>query len=60
MIAAVADKLIPLAAVQASFAKALEPKRMVIEPMGHFDVYREPWLSRSAEEAVSWYRTHLS
>jgi pimeloyl-ACP methyl ester carboxylesterase len=59
VIAAKTDKLVPLAAVEATFAKAFEPKRMVVEPIGHFDVYQEPWRSRSAEEAVSWYRTHL-
>jgi hypothetical protein len=32
---------------------------MVVEPIGHFDVYREPWLSKTAEEAVNWYRKHL-
>jgi fermentation-respiration switch protein FrsA (DUF1100 family) len=60
VIAAETDRLVPLAAVEAAFARASEPKRMVVEPIGHFDVYREPWLSRSTEEAVSWYKTHLN
>ena len=60
VIAAEKDQLVPLAEVEATFARALEPKRMVVEPIGHFDVYREPWLSKSAEEAVRWYRRHLS
>jgi len=60
VIVAETDKVVPLAAVQDTFAKALEPKRMVVDPMGHFDVYQEPWLSKSAAEAVNWYKTHLS
>ena len=52
VIAAETDSLIPLQALKAAFDQAVDPKRMVVLPIGPFDVYQEPWLSRSVEEAV--------
>lgn len=60
IIAAEADTLIPLDALRAAFERAKEPKRMVVLPIGHFDVYQEPHLTSSIDEALSWYRAHLA
>lgn len=59
VIAAETDSLIPLAAVTAAFDRAAEPKRMVVLPTGHFDIYSDPWLTKSVDEAIDWFSTHL-
>ncbi len=46
VIAAEADSLIPLQALNAAFEQAVDPKRMVVLPIAHFDVCQEPWPTR--------------
>jgi poly(3-hydroxyalkanoate) synthetase len=58
-LAAERDSIIPLDAVRSVAARAGEPKRLVVLPIGHFEVYEEPWRARAVEEAVGWLRTHL-
>jgi fermentation-respiration switch protein FrsA (DUF1100 family) len=53
------DSLIPLAAVKAAYEKAREPKAITVLPISHFDVYREPWLSKAASLAISWFEKYL-
>lgn len=54
------DRLVPPEESQAMFARAGEPKRLVIlEGVGHYQVYFEPAFSRVMAEAVAWYREHL-
>jgi hypothetical protein len=59
MIAAERDSLIPLDALTHSFARAADPKKMIVLPIEHFEIYRDPWLSRATDNAVKWYREHL-
>ena len=60
VIAAEMDNLIPLNAVQAAFDRALEPKKITVLPVGHFQVYEEPWMTASADEAIGWFDAHLN
>ena len=58
VIAAGKDSLIPLAALTGAVDRAAEPKRIVVLPAGHFEVYDEPWFSTAMGEAIAWFRTH--
>ncbi|MFL5288137.1 MAG: alpha/beta hydrolase [Rhodopila sp.] len=42
----------------AAYERALEPKRLVLLPGGHFDAYIEMF-EQSAGPAIEWFRTHL-
>lgn len=59
VIAARSDSLIPLAALTQAVERAGEPKRIVILPVGHFEVYADPWFSTAVDEAIGWFRTYL-
>ena len=59
MIPAEKDALLPFAVLKAAFDKAAEPKRLVSLPIGHFDIYEEPWRSQAIEHALAWYQEHL-
>lgn len=53
------ETLLPPDAVQAAFDRVPEPKKMVMLPVGHFEIYREPWLSTATGEARAWFDAHL-
>ena len=59
VIAAQNDGIIPITAVEAAFEKAVEPKKLIVHPVGHFDFYRDPGLSKTAAEAIEWYDQFL-
>jgi hypothetical protein len=42
----------------AAYERALEPKRLVLVPGGHFDPYLSQ-LELTSQAAVEWFRTHL-
>jgi len=46
-------------AVKAVYEKARPPKDMIVLPVRHFEMYREPWLSKSADAAINWFKQHL-
>lgn len=53
--------VIPVAAVREVFERAHEPKKLVVLDCKHSDLYdQEPWFSRSADEAIAWFRSHLA
>lgn len=60
IIAAEADSLIPAQALTHAFDRAVDPKRMVSYPIGHYEIYRDPWLSKAADDAMAWFREHLT
>lgn len=60
VIAANDDKLIPIEVVRSSFEKAGAPKELLVLPIRHFEIYREPWLSKAASAALEWFRKYLS
>lgn len=53
------DSLIPLDSVKRAYEKAGEPKELITLPIRHFDIYKDPWLSRAAAAAVDWFRKYL-
>ncbi len=53
------DGLIPLDAVKATYEKAREPKAISVLPISHFEIYREPWLSKAAGLATNWFEKYL-
>ncbi|MFO1086066.1 MAG: alpha/beta hydrolase [Reyranellaceae bacterium] len=59
MIVGLADHLTPADLALAAYERALQPKRLVTLPGGHFDAYLGDFASASAA-AVDWFRTHLA
>ena len=59
VIAAENDSLLPVATVKTSYDRAADPKKLVILPIGHFEIYQDPWLSRAADDAGAWFKTYL-
>jgi fermentation-respiration switch protein FrsA (DUF1100 family) len=59
ILAAERDELISIETLNSVFEKAGEPKSLATLPITHFEVYREPWLSKAAEAAAGWFKKHL-
>ena len=59
VIAAENDNLLPLEVVKSSFDNAGEPKKLIVLPILHFDIYAEPWLSKAASVATDWLNEYL-
>ena len=54
------DRLVPPEESEALFAKAGEPKRLVVlKGYGHYEVYSEPAFSEVMAETVAWFQAHL-
>jgi len=53
------DSFFPIDLVKIVYEKAKEPKAMKTFPVLHFEMYREPWVSKAAGEAISWYKQYL-
>ncbi|HEX7022564.1 MAG TPA: ester cyclase, partial [Trueperaceae bacterium] len=52
--------LIPVSLLQDVYQRALEPKKILVLDCKHTDLYdQEPWLTRSADAAIEWFRSHL-
>jgi hypothetical protein len=58
MMVAENDVLTPTDLAIAGFAKALEPKKLVILPGGHFDAYVKGF-QQSSTNAIDWYQQWL-
>lgn len=58
MIVATNDHLTVSDLAIAAYQRAHEPKRLVLMPCGHFDVYVDVF-DQSAGSACEWFRTHL-
>lgn len=60
MLAAESDLLIPIDLVREAFERAGEPKKLIILPCGHFDLYEnQPWHDQAVSAATDWFTTHL-
>lgn len=59
LIPAEKDNLLPIATVKELYEKAQEPKAMNILPIRHFEVYKEPWFSKTVSMATAWYQKYL-
>jgi hypothetical protein len=54
------DRLVPPEESQALYARAGEPKKLVVlEGFGHYEVYTEPAFSQVMRETVAWYERYL-
>ena len=54
------DRLVPPQESEAMFARAGEPKRLVIlRGFGHYEIYGGEAFRQVMDETVAWYRTHL-
>lgn len=59
LIPAEKDSFFPLDFVKAIYEKAGEPKAISVFPIKHFEAYSEPWLSKLAGVAISWFEKYL-
>ena len=54
------DRLVPPQETEAMFARAGEPKKLVIlKGFGHYEVYGGEAFRQVMDETVAWYKTHL-
>ncbi|WP_213309166.1 alpha/beta hydrolase [Paraburkholderia sacchari] len=60
IVAAPADHLNPGELQLDAFDRALEPKKLVVVPGGHFDAYTGPNFDVSSGAAVNWYKQYLA
>jgi fermentation-respiration switch protein FrsA (DUF1100 family) len=59
MVVADGDHLTPTDLALAAYERALEPKRLVLLPGGHFDVYTGPGFESASGAARDWFVEHL-
>jgi fermentation-respiration switch protein FrsA (DUF1100 family) len=59
IIAAEHDVVCPIHLAREAFARAGEPKQLVVLPVGHFDPYETPCFSDAAGAAAEWFTRHL-
>ena len=59
MVVADNDCVTPTDLALSAYARALEPKQLVILPGGHFDAYREPNISHSIGEQIEFLQRTL-
>jgi hypothetical protein len=53
--------VLPVELVRKSYERALEPKKLVVYDCKHTDLYdKEPWVTKSANEAIEWFRKYLT
>lgn len=53
--------VIPVDLVRAVYERALEPKKLVVYDCKHTDLYdKEPWIAKSANEAIDWLKKYLT
>lgn len=54
------DRLVPPEESEALYARAGEPKRLVVlKGCGHYEVYAEPAFSQVMAETTAWFKQHL-
>ena len=59
LIPAEKDSLIPIDAVKETYERARKPKALSVLPIGHFEIYSEPWLSKASGAAIDWFDKYL-
>jgi fermentation-respiration switch protein FrsA (DUF1100 family) len=59
IVAAEHDVICPVQLARAAFARAGDPKELVVLPVGHFDPYEPPCFADAAGAAVAWFGRHL-
>ena len=59
MIVAESDVLTPTDLAIEAYSRAMEPKKLVLIPGGHFDAYTAGF-EKSAAPALEWFQQHLA
>ena len=59
LIAAEHDTICPPAGYQQLYERAGEPKKLIMLPISHYDIYVGPWFDESANQAVEWFTAYL-
>ena len=59
LIAAEHDTVCPPAGYQKLYECAGEPKKLIILPISHYEIYVGHWFEESATHAVQWFDTYL-
>lgn len=60
IVAAEQDLICPIDLVREAFARAGDPKSLVVLPVGHFDPYEEPCFAEASRAAATWFTRHLA
>ena len=60
LLIAAAQDFLPLDIAERAFARAGEPKRMVVIDGGHFGPYEPPHFATASREACEWFVRHLA
>jgi fermentation-respiration switch protein FrsA (DUF1100 family) len=59
LIAAENDGFVSTDLYRLVYDKAGDPKALHFLPANHFQMYKEPWLSKSADMAINWFNQYL-
>ena len=59
LVVAAGDHLVPADLALRAYASALEPKKLLVLPGGHFEAYVDANFATSVEVQREWFRTHL-
>jgi fermentation-respiration switch protein FrsA (DUF1100 family) len=59
LIAAEHDTICPPAGYQQLYEHAGEPKKLIMLPISHYDIYVGSWFDESADQAVEWFAAYL-
>jgi fermentation-respiration switch protein FrsA (DUF1100 family) len=59
LIAAEHDTVCPPAGYQQLYDRAGDPKKLLMLPISHYDIYGGQWFDESAKQAVMWFTTYL-
>ena len=59
LIAAEHDTICPPAGYEQLYERAGEPKKLIMLPISHYDIYVGQWFEESTKQAVAWFAEHL-
>lgn len=59
LIAARDDNICPLQGYEKLYEAASQPKKLVVLPITHYEIYSGRWFKESAEQAVQWFDRFL-
>jgi cephalosporin-C deacetylase-like acetyl esterase len=53
------DLCFPETNFKPAYDAATGPKKWLMYPIGHYEIYPPEWCKKSADEAIAWFREHL-
>jgi hypothetical protein len=54
------DNVCPIEGYEKLYARACEPKKLVVLPIEHYDIYAGKWFDESARLAREWFERFLN